>query len=288
MIRSMTAFARQELETAAGDLAWEIRSLNHRYLELGVRLPEELRAMETAVRERVGARLGRGKVECSCRYRPAASASVPVDVDSDNLTRLLSACDTVSARLPASAPLNPIEVLRWPGVVREEAIDAAPLMAQALGLLEQTLDELLQSREREGEQIRQQLLQRCDAMDVLVQQARSRLPEIQQALREKLQTRLADLDTAADPGRLEQELVIQIQKSDIDEEMDRLQGHIEEVRRVLDRDEPVGRRLDFLMQELNREANTLGSKSVAIDTTNISVELKVLIEQMREQVQNTE
>ena len=288
MIRSMTAFARQELETAAGDLAWEIRSLNHRYLEMGVRLPEELRAMETAVRERVGARLGRGKVECSCRYRPAASASVPVDVDSDNLTRLLSACDTVSARLPASGPLNPIEVLRWPGVVREEAIDTAPLMAQALGLLEQTLDELLQSREREGEQIRQQLLQRCDAMDVLVQQARGRLPEIQQALREKLQTRLADLDTAADPGRLEQELVIQIQKSDIDEEMDRLQGHIEEVRRVLGRDEPVGRRLDFLMQELNREANTLGSKSVAIDTTNISVELKVLIEQMREQVQNTE
>ena len=288
MIRSMTAFARQELETAAGDLAWEIRSLNHRYLEMGVRLPEELRAMETAVRERVGARLGRGKVECSCRYRPAASASVPVDVDSDNLTRLLSACDTVSARLPASGPLNPIEVLRWPGVVREEAIDTAPLMAQALDLLEQTLDELLQSREREGEQIRQQLLQRCDAMDVLVQQARGRLPEIQQALREKLQTRLADLDTAADPGRLEQELVIQIQKSDIDEEMDRLQGHIEEVRRVLKRDEPVGRRLDFLMQELNREANTLGSKSVAIDTTGISVELKVLIEQMREQVQNTE
>ena len=288
MIRSMTAFARRELETGAGDLAWEIRSLNHRYLELGVRLPEELRAMETAVRERVGARLGRGKVECSCRYRPAASASVPVDVDSDNLTRLLSACDAVSARLPAFEPLNPIEVLRWPGVVREEAIDTAPLMAQALDLLEQTLDELLQSREREGEQIRQQLLQRCDAMDVLVQQARGRLPEIQQALREKLQTRLADLDTAADPGRLEQELVIQIQKSDIDEEMDRLQGHIEEVRRVLKRDEPVGRRLDFLMQELNREANTLGSKSVAIDTTNISVELKVLIEQMREQVQNTE
>jgi uncharacterized protein (TIGR00255 family) len=172
----------------------------------------------------------------------------------------------VSARLPVSGPLNPIEVLRWPGVVREAAIDTAPLMAQALELLEQALDELLQSREREGEQIRQQLLQRCDAMDELVLQARSRLPQIQQALREKLQARLADLDTDADPGRLEQELVIQIQKSD----------------------EPVGRRLDFLMQELNREANTLGSKSVAIDTTSISVELKVLIEQMREQVQNTE
>lgn len=288
MIRSMTAFARQELEGEAGDITWEIRSLNHRYLELGVRLPEELRALETAVRERVAARLGRGKVECSCRFRPADRSAVPVDVNPDNLSRLLHACEAVTQQLPNAAPLNPIEVLRWPGVVLEEAVDRAPLMAQALQLLEQTLDELLQTREREGEQIRQQLLQRCAAMGELVQQARSRLPEIQQALREKLQARLADLDTAADPGRLEQELVIQIQKSDIDEEMDRLQGHIDEVCRVLSRDEPVGRRLDFLMQELNREANTLGSKSVAFDTTNIAVELKVLIEQMREQVQNTE
>jgi len=288
MIRSMTAFARQELDTGAGALTWEVRSLNHRYLELGVRLPEELRAMEPAVRERVGARLGRGKVECSCRYRPAASAAAPVDIDADNLQRLLTACEDVAARMPQSDPLNPIEILRWPGVVREQAVDTAPLVKQALALLEQTLDELLQSREREGEQIRQLLLQRCDAMSELVQQARGCLPEIQAGLREKLQARLADLETTADPGRLEQELVIQIQKCDIDEEMDRLQGHIDEVRRVLGRDEPVGRRLDFLMQELNREANTLGSKSVAAVTTTISVELKVLIEQMREQVQNTE
>ena len=288
MIRSMTAFARQQREAEVGDLSWEIRSLNHRYLELGIRLPDELRAMETAVRERVSARLGRGKVECSLRYRAAVRNAAPVDVDADNLSRLLAACTDVSTQLPGAAPLNPIEVLRWPGVVREVAVDTAPLMVQALDLLEQALDELLQSREREGEQVRQQLLQRCDAMAELVQQARSRLPEIQQALREKLQAKLADLDLATDPGRLEQELVIQIQKSDIDEEMDRLQGHIDEVRRVLSRDEPVGRRLDFLMQELNREANTLGSKSVATDTTNISVELKVLIEQMREQVQNTE
>ena len=260
MIRSMTAFARQELDAETGPLVWEIRSLNHRYLELGVRLPEELRAMEPAVRERVGARLGRGKVECSCRYRPAASAAAPVDIDPDNLQRLLSACEDVTARMPQSDPLNPIEILRWPGVVREQSVDTAPLMKNALALLEQTLDELLQSREREGEQIRLLLLQRCDAMSELVQQARSCLPEIQAGLREKLQARLADLETTADPGRLEQELVIQIQKCDIDEEMDRLQGHIEEVRRVLGRDEPVGRRLDFLMQELNREANTLGSK----------------------------
>lgn len=288
MIRSMTAFARQELDTGTGELAWEIRSLNHRYLELGVRLPEELRAIESAVRERVGARLGRGKVECSCRYRPAAAAAVPVDIDEDNLSRLLTACGTVAASLPESVPLNPVELLRWPGVLREEALDTAPLVKQALALLDQTLDELLQFREREGEQIRQLLLQRCDAMSELVQQARNSLPEIQAALREKLEARLADLETAADPGRLEQELVIQIQKSDVDEEMERLQGHVDEVRRVLAREEPVGRRLDFLMQELNREANTLGSKSVAAVTTSISVELKVLIEQMREQVQNTE
>jgi uncharacterized protein (TIGR00255 family) len=288
MIRSMTAFARQEEETDTAALAWEIRSLNHRYLELSVRLPEDLRAMESAVRERVAARLGRGKVECSCRYRTSTSSAVPVDIDPDNLARLLVACDAVTARLPASAPLNPVEVLQWPGVVREQAVDTAPLMEKALALLEQTLDELLLSREREGKQIKQLLLQRCDAMSELVQQARNCLPAILAGLREKLEARLAELNTTADPGRLEQELVIQIQKSDVDEEMERLQGHIDEVRRVLARDEPVGRRLDFLMQELNREANTLGSKSVATDTTNISVELKVLIEQMREQVQNTE
>ena len=288
MIRSMTAFARQELDTGTGELAWEIRSLNHRYLELGVRLPEELRAIESAVRERVGTRLGRGKVECTCRYRPAATAAVPVDIDQENLSRLLTACGTVAASLPESVPLNPLELLRWPGVLREVAVDTAPLVKKALTLLDQTLDELLLSREREGEQIREQLLQRCDAMSKLVKLARSSLPEIQAALREKLEARLADLETAADPGRLEQELVIQIQKSDVDEEMERLQGHIDEVSRVLERKEPVGRRLDFLMQELNREANTLGSKSIAAVTTSISVELKVLIEQMREQVQNTE
>jgi len=288
MMRSMTAFARQELDTGTGELAWEIRSLNHRYLELGVRLPDELRAIESAVRERVGARIGRGKVECTCRYRSAATAAVPIDIDQDNLSRLLAACATVSARLPASVPLNPIELLRWPGVLREEPLDTEPLVKSALALLDRTLDELLQAREREGAQIRQLLLQRCEAMSELVQQARECLPEILAALREKLEARLADLETVADPGRLEQELVIQIQKSDVDEEMQRLQGHIDEVRRVLARNEPVGRRLDFLMQELNREANTLGSKSVAAVTTGISVELKVLIEQMREQVQNAE
>jgi uncharacterized protein (TIGR00255 family) len=288
MMCSMTAFARQETDTDFGSLAWEIRSLNHRYLELGVRLPEELRAMESAVRERVNARLGRGKVECSCRFRPATAGAAPVAVDPDNLARVLAACEEVSSRLPQAVPLNPLELLRWPGVLREELVDTGPLMQAALALLDRTLDELLQSRGREGEQIKSILLQRCDDMSKLVMQARACLPEIRAGLREKLETRLADIDVGADPGRLEQELVIQLQKIDVDEEMDRLESHIGEVRRVLSRKEPVGRRLDFLMQELNREANTLGSKSVVTETSNISVELKVLIEQMREQVQNLE
>jgi uncharacterized protein (TIGR00255 family) len=288
MTHSMTAFARQEADTEFGSLAWELRSLNHRYLELGLRLPDELRAIESAVRERVNARLGRGKVECSCRFRPAAVATTPVDINENNLKRLLAACEAVNKRLAEVPPLNPLELLAWPGVVREEAVDTGPLQQQALALLDKSLDELLLCREREGGQINTLLQQRCDDMSKLVVQARSCLPEIRARLREKLRTRLADLDIDVDPGRFEQELVMQLQKIDVDEEMDRLESHIGEVRRVLDRKEPVGRRLDFLMQELNREANTLGSKSVVAETTNISVELKVLIEQMREQVQNVE
>ncbi|MEN8107132.1 MAG: YicC/YloC family endoribonuclease [Pseudomonadota bacterium] len=284
----MTAFARQETDSGQGGLSWEIRSVNHRYLEIGVRLPDELRASEPAVRERINARLGRGKVDCGCRYRAPVSGSTPVLLDEDNLARLLAACEMVSGKLSQAAPLNPVELLSWPGVVCEQELDTAPLTKQALVLLDRTLDELVVSREREGAQIRELLLARCDAMAALVVEVRARLPEINAAIREKMQARLAEMDVPADPGRLEQELVFVSQKLDVDEEMDRLESHIEEVRRVLDRDEPVGRRLDFLMQELNREANTLGSKSAAADTTKISVELKVLIEQMREQVQNIE
>jgi uncharacterized protein (TIGR00255 family) len=288
MIRSMTAFARQEADSALGVLSWEVRSVNHRYLEASIRLPDELRAAEPAVRERLNVRLGRGKVECTCRYRPAAGVLAPVTVDTERLSRVLDACREVAAQLDQSVPLNPIDLLRWPGVVRELEPDTRPLQETALALLETTLDELVATREREGGKIRDLLSQRCAAMDVLVGEARRRLPEIRGATREKLLARLAEMPSPADPGRLEQELVFLAQKMDVDEEMDRLSGHIEEVRRVLERDEPVGRRLDFLMQELNREANTLGSKSAAAETTRISVELKVLIEQMREQVQNVE
>jgi uncharacterized protein (TIGR00255 family) len=288
MVRSMTAFARQEAELDSGNVAWELRSLNHRYLELSLRLPEELRALESAVRERVNARLGRGKVDCSCRYRAAISGNVPVEIDNDNLERLLAACQAVSSHLPEAAALNPIELLRWPGVVRETEPDAASLQSKALELLDRALDELVACREREGGQITQLLQQRCDSMAEQVAHVRALMPEIRAALRRKMEARLAELDVVADPGRLEQELVLQLQKIDVEEELDRLDSHIAEVVRVLNGKGPIGRRLDFLMQELNREANTLGSKSVAVDTTNVSVELKVLIEQMREQVQNVE
>jgi len=286
MIRSMTAFAGRETVIDQGTLAWELRTVNHRYLEMGIRLPDELRAAEPEVRAAINARLGRGKLDAVCRFQPAAV--LPVRLDTDRLERLLEACRQVESRLPQSTPPNAVELLRWPGVLQEEAIDRRPLLDACLALLEATLDDLIVARETEGEKIRGLLLDRCTALSGLVAQARARVPEISAALRERLETRLAGLDMPADPGRLEQELVFLAQKIDVDEEIDRLAGHIEEVRDVLTRDEPVGRRLDFLMQELNREANTLGSKSAALETTNISVELKVLIEQMREQVQNTE
>jgi uncharacterized protein (TIGR00255 family) len=284
----MTAFARQERELESGALSWELRSLNHRYLEISLRLPEELRALESAVRERINARLGRGKLDCSCRYRPAASSSAPVEINMEILDRLLVAARTVSERVTDPASLNPLELLRWPGVVHEIQPDLAPLHHAALELLDRTLDELVESREREGTQIGKLLLARCAGMALQVAQVRTLLPGIREALRRKMETRLAELDIVADPGRLEQELVLQLQKIDVDEELERLDSHLGEVRRVLAGNDPIGRRLDFLMQELNREANTLGSKSVAVGTTNVSVELKVLIEQMREQVQNVE
>jgi uncharacterized protein (TIGR00255 family) len=227
-----------------------------------------LRALEPAVRERLNARLGRGKLDCSCRFRPAAAVLSAVTVDPESLAGLLAACREVAERLEQSTPLSPLELLRWPGVVRQEELDSAPLQQYALELLDGALDELIATREREGEKIRELVLQRCAAMADLVASARRLLPEIRVATRGKLLARLAELAVPADPGRLEQELVFLAQKMDVDE--------------------PVGRRLDFLMQELNREANTLGSKSAASETTRISVELKVLIEQMREQVQNAE
>ncbi len=288
MIRSMTAFARRESRGEWGALTWELRSLNNRYLEVSVRLPEDLRGLETAVRERLARRLSRGKVDCNLRFRrdPAATGGLGLN---EGLARQVLALTEQAQRLgPALRPAGVMQVLGWPGVVEQAEVDLEPLNNAALALLEQAIDELVATREREGEDLRGLIDQRLATMSAQVAQVRGYLPQIRAALRQRLEARLAELDVTADPGRLEQELVLQLQKIDVDEELDRLQTHIAEIAAVLQRNEPVGRRLDFLMQELNRESNTLGSKSAAADTTAAAVELKVLIEQMREQVQNIE
>ncbi len=288
MIRSMTAFARSQSEQDGTDLTWELRSVNHRYLEVFVRLPEELRGLEPVVRERVGARLGRGKLECAlrCRWNTAQDASL--ELDHDRLKGVLEACREIETRSAEATSPGVIDLLRWPGVVREPEPDSGAAQQQALALLDQALDDLVATREREGAQIKAVLEARLAGIEAQSARARARLPEVRQRARAKLQARLEELQAKVDQDRLEQELVLLVQKMDVDEELDRLDGHVSEVRRVLERDEPVGRRLDFLMQEFNREANTLGSKSPDSETTAAAVELKVLIEQMREQVQNVE
>ena len=288
MMRSMTAFARVSGEKTGAELTWELRSVNHRYLEIFIRLPDELRALEPLLRERVNARLGRGKLECVLRWRLAPQLETALELDPDRLKAVMDACREIETRSSEATSPGVMELLRWPGVVRDPEPETAPLQELALELLGQALDELIATREREGEKISALLTTRLDGIDQQVKKVRERLPKVQIRIREKLQARLAELETRVDNDRVEQELVFLLQKMDVDEELDRLDGHVVETRRVLDSDEPVGRRLDFLMQEFNREANTLGSKSADSETTAASVELKVLIEQMREQVQNVE
>lgn len=288
MIRSMTAFARQERSSDWGLLTWELRSVNHRYLEVHTRLPEEFRGLESAVRQRVSSQLKRGKVDCNLRFRANPAASAQININRDYLQQLVAACRSVEETLNSADALNPLELLGWQGVIQEESRDITPLLEDALKALDSALEEMVQTRQREGEQITAWITARGDAMEKLVEQASHLLPEIQAALREKMLARLSEFNIEADSGRLEQELVFMAQKTDVSEELDRLNGHLHEMRKVLQRKEPVGRRLDFLMQEFNREANTFGSKSVNAETTRLSVELKVLIEQMREQVQNVE
>ncbi|MFQ5642513.1 MAG: YicC/YloC family endoribonuclease [Thiogranum sp.] len=288
MMRSMTAFARIGGEKAGAELTWELRSVNHRYLEMFVRLPDELRAMEPRVRERVSVRLGRGKLECVLRWRFTAQVADTLELDYGRLRAVLDACREIETRSSEATSPGVMELLRWPGVVRDPEPETASLQEFALELLDQALDELVATREREGEKIRGLLGARLEGIDRQVGKVRERLPAVQARIREKLQARLAELDTRVDNDRLEQELLFLLQKMDVDEELDRLEGHVVETRRVLESNEPIGRRLDFLMQEFNREANTLGSKSADSETTAASVELKVLIEQMLEQVQNVE
>lgn len=290
MLRSMTAFARVEQDHAFGRLAWELRSVNHRYLDVAPRLPEELRSLEPAVRERVAARLGRGKVEAVLRLqlRPEAGAGLPLDLAAAQA--VIEALGKLAALLPAAAAVNPMDVLRWPGVVPEAERDFTPVAQAALALLERALEELVAARSREGARLAAVLEQRRAELAALVEAVAQRRPEVLARIRARLETRLAELAVEVDRDRLAQELVYYAQRLDVDEELDRLRSHLAELARLLalEGDEPVGRRLDFLIQELNREANTLAAKANDAQTTQAAVDMKVLIEQLREQAQNVE
>lgn len=288
MIRSMTAFASAERQTPWGTLGCELRAVNHRYLELSVRAPEELRVLEPALRERIGAKVQRGKLELSLRLRAAPdAASATLRLNEPLLDQLAAASRTFGPRFPGLT-VDFATLLALPGVVQQDGIDSAGLQGEALALAEETLAEFLRARGREGEKLAATLRERLGGIEAACAQVRQWLPEIRAGLRARLEARFAELAPALDPGRLEQEFVLWLQKLDVDEELDRLATHVAEARRVLGLREAVGRRLDFLMQEFNREANTLGSKSVDARTSQVAVELKVLIEQMREQVQNLE
>jgi len=288
MTRSMTAFTRQEAQHGWGSLAWEIRSVNHRYLEPHLRLPDNFRDLEIPLRERLRKKLSRGKVECTLRFVPEAQAQT-LTVNEEFTKDLIQAAVQIQAMLPDnSQPLDPLEVMRWPGVLQDASLDMDAIKAEALSTFDNALDDLLEGRAREGKELAVLINQRLDSISEIVELVRAKLPDILQQQRENLRTRLDELKTELDEGRLEQEMVMLAQKADVDEEMDRLNTHVQEVRRVLKQKGPIGRRLDFLMQELNREANTLSSKSIVAETTQCAVDLKVLIEQMREQIQNIE
>ncbi|MDX1517660.1 MAG: YicC/YloC family endoribonuclease [Woeseiaceae bacterium] len=284
----MTGFSRASRESALGTLTWELRAVNHRYLDVQFKLPEELRPNEPLFRERVGDNLKRGKVECALHFRRAFDESHDMQIDAQLATLLKKRLDELSTLLGSSAAINPVDLLRWPGVIRQADIDAEPLFDEALALLGEALDALGAMRVREGERIETMLASRLDDIVRIAAGVRGRMPDVLDAARRKQRERIDKLDVAADPARLEVELALIAQKLDVDEELDRLDSHVAEIRGTLKKKEPIGRRLDFLMQELNREANTLGSKAADADTTKAAVDLKVLIEQMREQIQNVE
>ena len=288
MIASMTGFARRESSGPWGSLVCELRSVNHRFLESSFRLPEELRAGESDLRQALLKELKRGKVDCTLTYRAAREGEKALNLDAAALESLLARVRELSSALPDRHTINLIDVLRWPGVIRDDSVAGEELATAARKLFAETVSDLAAARAREGARLRELIEQRCGGLEGLLTQVRARLPEVQARIRSRLNERLAELKAQVDQERLEQELAILVQRLDVDEELDRLAGHVTEIRRVTAANEPAGRRLDFLMQELNREANTLSSKSQDLETTRAAVDMKVIIEQMREQVQNVE
>jgi len=287
MPHSMTAFARQSAQFSWGSITWEIRSVNHRYLELDIRMPETVRELEMTLRDQTRKTLNRGKVGCFMQLQLEQSSS-EVSVNTELASRYIDASEQINALLSAPASISPFDILNRPGVLREAQVDADELKKETIELFNKALGQLCDAREREGIKLQEFIEQRLDGIAAEVIKVRHVLPELMAAQQQKIRSKLDELKGDLDNDRIEQELVHLAQRADVDEELDRLEAHLSEIHHILSRNGPIGRRLDFLMQELNREANTLSSKSLATDTTKSAVELKVLIEQMREQIQNIE
>ncbi len=288
MLHSMTGFARESVQSEIGTLTWEIRAVNHRYLDIQFRLPEDLRPKEQLFRQRVNAELGRGKVECALYFQRTQHQDSEMPIDTALVEIIGHRISELTSKLPNVAAVNPIDILRWPGVILQSEIDTEPLFEQSGALLDKALAAIRGMRASEGRRIADMLESRCADILAIAAGVRERMPKVLDAIRVRQRERIGKLDIEADPERLEMELALVAQKLDVDEELDRLASHVTEIRKAIASSKPVGRRLDFLMQELNREANTLGSKSADAETTRAAVDLKVLIEQMREQVQNVE
>lgn len=288
MICSMTGFARVEEVCEQGNVSWELRSVNHRYLEINFRLPEEVRRIEPQLRKILQSKLARGKVDCAFRYQLADAQTASLELNEPLLTSLLEQVKRVNELLPESVPTKAVDLLAWPGVVRTEEADMNSFQATCLELFKKATDQLVDMRGTEGDRLKNMLQERCTEIESIVKQVRIRYPQVIESIRQKQQQRIDELNVDMDKQRFEQELVYVSQKLDVAEELDRLDSHLTEMQTIFDRKDPIGRRLDFLMQEFNREANTLASKSADIETTQAAVDLKVLIEQMREQVQNIE
>ena len=288
MIHSMTAFARESKATDQGDLTVELRSVNHRYLDCTFKLPDALRPLEQRLRELAGKAMARGKLDCLIRLQLHPTSAGELRVNPEQLDKLLAAAELISQKLPGVRQPSALDILQFPGICGSEDHSEEDLQASAEALFRKAIENLVDNRRREGEKLAALVLDRLQQVESAVSATRQILPVLMQQQRDRIISRIGELDIEVDQGRLEQELVHLAQKADVDEELDRLEAHIGEVRHILEKGGPCGRRLDFLMQELNREANTLSSKSTATSTTQRAVELKVLIEQMREQIQNIE
>ncbi len=288
MINSMTGFASGEQSTGRGELQWEVRTVNHRYLEAQFKLPEGFRALESELRELVNAKLKRGKLDATLQFRPFVPAGESLQINSTLAATVILRAQSLASQIDGAAGFSALDILRWPGVVTETSIDTSELFEPAKALLAATLDSLCAARGREGARLHALLDERLQQIAALSAQVRVRMPEVLAGIRERTRERARALEVRIDEERLEQELVLLAQKMDVAEELDRLDAHIEETRVTFAMEGAVGRRLDFLMQEFNREANTLGSKSADSLTTKAAVDMKVLIEQLREQVQNVE